>query len=465
MKSRLGVLLVLAVLGPALVGVTSAPAQAAVFTARLSRAIPITGEHVKVFGAVMPATRPVTLQLYRSGSWVRVATKRTTAGGHYAFAVTATSTARVFRVLAPRARIKVRKTKRTYPARHSNNVRVLGQAPSLALGIAAAPVGQLSTGTAMVTPGVATFRPARPGAAVAVQQLVDGSWKTVVTGGRQNSAGQFRFNVRTGSDSDPATFRAVTSPGSGVPTVTSPWVKPDHLPEEFADDFSGTALDATKWQTREQDPGGLRKCSEPSADRVSVGAGVATLSIRKASGATSDCPYGFYENAMIGTRDADPGFTATHGVFAARVKFQSGAGQHGSFWLQGAPGTGAEIDAAEYFGDGTRGGGFSNFVHYTPSIGAEPVTSGGLKPLGSILGAGKTPSNGFHVYSVEWNSSGYIFRVDGMPTFSTNQPFVATSPEFMVLSLLTSDGELHSLTSASSTMQVDWVRAWRRPDA
>ena len=456
MKSRLGVLLVIAFFGSLIVGATASPASAARYAARPSVASPIVGQSVRIAGLVPPARRPVALQVYRSGKWVRVQASRTTTGGRYAFTVKATTAARVYRSYAPTTKIK----KRKYPLRYSNNVRVAGLTPSLALGIAAAPVGQLASGADLVTPGVATFRPARPGAAVAIQQLVSGSWKTVVTGGRQNSAGQYRFQVRAGSATTPATFRAVTAPGGGAPTVTSPWVKPDYLPLAFEDDFDGYALDPTKWATRDQLPTGRRQCAMPASDRVSVEGGVAVLGIRKVPNPTAnDCPDGFYENAMIGTKEAIPGFTATFGMFAARVKFQAGTGQHGSFWLQGSKATGAEIDTAEYFGDGRADGGLSSFVHYTDA--ADTLhTAGGIQPVASILGSGRTPSNSWHVYSVEWTRSGYTFRVDGVPTFVTSQPFVATSQEYLVLSLLTSDWELSRLNTASSTMQVDWVRAW-----
>ena len=455
MKSRLGVLLVLALFGSLFIGATS-PASAARYTARSSVASPIVGQTVRIAGVVPPAQRPVALQVYRSGKWLRAKAVRTTSGGRYAFTVKATSAAQVYRSFAPAIKIK----KRKYPLRYSNNVRVAGLTPSLALAIAAAPVGQLASGEALVTPGIASFRPARPGAAVAIQQLVSGSWKTVVSGGRQDSSGQFRFQVRAGSATTPATFRAVTAPGGGAPTVTSPWVKPDYLPLAFEDDFNGDALDPTKWATRTQLPTGRRQCAMPSPDRVGVEDGAAVLSIREVPNPTAnDCPNGFYENAMIGTKDAIPGFTATYGMFAARVKFQAGAGQHGSFWLQGPKATGAEIDTAEYFGDGRSDGGLSSFVHYTDAADALH-TVGGIQPVSSILGAGRTPSNSWHVYSVEWTRSGYTFRVDGVPTLVTSQPFVATDQEYLVLSLLTSDWELSRLNTASSTMQVDWVRAW-----
>jgi hypothetical protein len=129
--------------------------------------------------------------------------------------------------------------------------------------------------------------------------------------------------------------------------------------------------------------------------------------------------------------------------------------------MSGTSETGAEIDVAEYFGDHTRGGGLSNFVHHTAADGA--VTSaGGIRPnAAEVLGPGRTPSNSWHVYSVEWSPKGYVFRLDGVPTFRPTKAYVASTPEFLVLSLLTSDWELPALTTTKPKMRVDWVRAWQ----
>ena len=129
--------------------------------------------------------------------------------------------------------------------------------------------------------------------------------------------------------------------------------------------------------------------------------------------------------------------------------------------MPGTSETGAEIDVAEYFGDGRADGGLSNYVHHTAADDTL-TSSGGLRTnTKDILGARSTPGSSWHVYSVEWTPAGYVFRLDGVPTLTTSKPYVARTPEFMVLSLLTSDWELPALTSTRSVMKVDWVRAWQ----
>ena len=229
----------------------------------------------------------------------------------------------------------------------------------------------------------------------------------------------------------------------------------------FSDDFNGDELNQANWRTRVQPRFGRRLCASPDPAMVRVSDGRAVLGIKQVGQKTKTCPQGVFANAMIGTGEVtEPGFQATYGLFAARVRYQSGRGQHASFWMQGAGDGAAEIDISEYFGDGRPDGGISNFVHLTEPDGTVS-TIGGIRPkVSSILGEGNTPSNGWHVWSVEWSKNEYIFRVDGSVTFRTKRS-VASGKEFLVLSLLTSDYELPALNTTKSTMKVDWVRAWQ----
>ena len=264
--------------------------------------------------------------------------------------------------------------------------------------------------------------------------------------------------MNIGSAYAPQTFLAKAAPGSGVPVTSSSPVVPTYPTGVlFDDNFDGYGLNPGNWSTRYQDytPGTGRHCARPADDRVNVSGGVATLSVHKLSGATHDCPYGVWDNAMIGTPEMD----SPYGYYAARVMFQGSRGMHGSFWLQGsAPGS-TEIDTAEYFGDGRKLGGLSSFVHHGTNTNATSA-GGELANVPGLLGKGRTPSNGWHVYSVQWSPSGYIFRIDGTPTFSTDK-LLSGVPEQMVLSLLTSDWELPSKPNPASVMRVDWVRAWQ----
>jgi hypothetical protein len=452
-------LVVLVVLSASVILLTKSPAEAATFGARLSYNPPIAGELVHVTGKVLPVKRAVVLQRARSGKWVAVTSARTKAGGSYSFNVRASKTVQQYRVYAPKLKVKHKKI----AARTSKPVRVLGVTPSLTMSILPAPAGRSTAGVKTVsnaagqTPGTATFRPARPGALVTVRRwdLATSRWVTAATA-RQNAAGNAYFQLWAGSSDSPQTFQAVSS--SGGATAVSANVKPSYFANTFNEEFTSGK---TNWVSREGVPSGNRMCSIPTDDMFSVASGLATLRVQKVSGATSTCPRGFWHYAAVGTSGGAADYKPSSGIFAARVKFQSAAGAHGSFWMQQTATTGREIDVVEYFGDKRPDGGIGSGVYSNNSANQH---IGGLQPgAKSILGSGQTPSNGFHVYSVQWNSSGYVFRIDGIPVFSTNK-LLTSEPEELMLSLAASDWELPKMgTQTSAAMQVDWVRGWETP--
>jgi hypothetical protein len=445
----------LTILSVVLVALAQPTASAAAFAARVSRTVPIVGEVVTVTGAVPPAKRTVVLQKLRGGHWVRVKAARTALYGKYAFAVRATATNTPYRVVAPLVKIK----KKKYAARSSNVVHVTGVRPSLTFG---APVRDAYSGGSIAS-ATALFVPARAGTMVNAYRLVSGAWTKVATA-KQSSAGVARFSLATDSSGSPRTFRVVAVPGSGAATVTSASSQSSSVLSSFRDEFAD-ATSSNNWATRTQLPGGLRTCAQTDPDMVTFGNGTVTLRAQKqaANPTGHSCPNGFWHNGMIGTADATPSRTfGPYGYYSARVRFQKAAGSHGSFWMQAAGAdmdNGVEIDVAEYFGDGRTDGGLSNFVHAT--TGSTTKTSGGIQTtVKPALGQGRTPSNGWHVYSVQWSPAGYVFRVDGIPTFSTTKPRVASGTEELVLSLLTSDYELKHMKSSTTSMSVDWVHTW-----
>lgn len=453
LRSRLAVLLALALSTASLVMLGEGSAAAATYTARLART-PIAGEVARITGTVRPAGRPIGLQRRVDGRWVKVGASRTGSAGRFSLGVRAYRTSYDYRTYAPRTRV----AGRTYALAYSRTVRVTGVRATMALTVSGAPVGQSRAGAGNLSPATAVFRPARPGTPVGVQRLVNGTW-TRVAAARQNASGAAYFQVAAGSASSPSRFRAYSRP-AGTTYAFSPEGAPAYLTKTWSDEFSGTRLDS-RWFYRLQSAGGKRLCSTPgsAADRlVSVGGGVAQLRVRKVRQPTKACPYGTYKNSMIAVAPS-ASFDGKYGTYAARVKYQTARGMHGSYWLQGPSVTGAEIDVSEYFGDGRIDSGLSSFVHHTDSQG-RLSTTGGIRSIASILGPRKTPSNGYHVYSVEWSPKRYVFRIDGISTLVVSR-HVATSPETMILSLLSSDYELPHLRTTRPTMAVDWVRVWQ----
>ncbi|MGN0063875.1 MAG: glycoside hydrolase family 16 protein [Nocardioides sp.] len=246
--------------------------------------------------------------------------------------------------------------------------------------------------------------------------------------------------------------------GRAVDTSSAPAVS---LTDEF------DTWDRALWQTRAQGYAGARMCSRSDDAAVEARGGVIRLSVLDDPGAgmctVDGRAHAYRLNAHIGTEGR---YAFTHGFAAARVKFQPRQGQHGAFWLQTpwigfgpASTTGAEIDVMEYFGDSAAHGGLASFVYWYAQQGQPATKIGDWVKNHQQLGSNW--SSEYHVFSVEWTPEEYVFRVDDTIAWRTSEG-VSNVPEFLVLSLLSSDYELKEINDARlpQTMQVDWVRTW-----
>ena len=323
----------------------------------------------------------------------------------------------------------------------------------------------------------ATFSPATRGRPVTLQRKSGRHWSKVTTG-HENGSGRVDFTAPTKAKNKVAKYRVVAGKYKGSPRVTSSGVRTDVLgAADFTDEFSGTGL-GSDWSDRLQgyEPGSYRKCSKADPSAVEVRGGTALLSVLKDPDRTgSKCSYegdkyAWRLNGHIGTQGAE---SFKYGYAAARVKFQPRRGQHASFWLQpesraasegSAQDTGAEIDVIEWFGENHPQGGLTSFIYYYPDNGGPGVTA---KKVGGYIRKpdrfGGDWASKYHVFSVEWTPSRYVFRIDGKETFRTSQG-VSGRPQYLILSLLSSDYELKQLGSdrkLPQTMSVDWVRFWQ----
>ena len=318
----------------------------------------------------------------------------------------------------------------------------------------------------------ADFTPAVLGRTVLLQRQSGRSWVTVQQAAQAVDGG-VTFNAPYASSGLPNTYRAVAvetpslrgaaTTGLSTSTVGAPI---------FSDEFTGETLGAA-WDHRLQGyNAGSRTCSRTDPSGTSVADGVVRLSVLddpdKGDCTHSMGPNGstvtdaYRLNGHVGTQGR---FSFRYGYAAARMKFQSLRGQHAAFWMQpnaptvlgGDPSvSGAEIDIIEWFGTGSPG--LANFVYYFRN-GAQ------VKHGGVILGQdqyGSGWADQFHVFSVEWTPTSYVFRIDGKETLRTSEG-ISQIPQYLILSLLSSDYELAHIKDMSllpQTTQVDWVRVW-----
>lgn len=466
------------------------PARSGAITASTSRLYgpaetPLSGDGFDVRGKIAPKVqgRPVRLQVRRAAGWRTVAVAATRHGGWFRFTDVRLARSSSLRVRAPRWKAGARKLAPTVTAAVPVSV-VREQTGTVSVLPPLAQPGPQAQAPAQGVTVLAQFTPARRGRTVVVQRR-DGDGWTRVADTVQDAAGYAHVTLApTNADGTPAVYRAVAKPIRGERWVTPRQSTGAVTARDFAllfeDTFSGEALDPAKWvdQLKDTAEGALasnRKCSRinPSTRHVADGVlhmGIAadpTQSGQLCQWADGKGQSGLHEsmwNTQIMTRG---NFEFRYGYAAARLKVQQAKGMHSAFWLQphdiphGPPALGTEIDVMEFFGDTERrSNGIASFVHWYEY--GEHQQSGGIFPeSGDFRVEGKQWWDNFHVFSVEWTPSAYIFRVDGRE-FHRETVAVSQAPEYLLLSMLTGDYEYKNLTADEwdQTAQVDWVRVW-----
>ena len=229
----------------------------------------------------------------------------------------------------------------------------------------------------------------------------------------------------------------------------------------WSDNFSGNELDISKWATRHKDKmHGKSKIREHCSTLDGKGHLVLQTKL-----IPSDDEIGYsIESGMITTQNIQDW---KDGLFEAKIKFESAEGHHGAFWLQSDEygkvvddfeASGSEIDIIEYFG---RKGSLSQNIHWNAYKSKEKKTvgSGYLKTNPAI----ETVDTEFHVYSLLWTPSEYVFYIDGEETWRTDKA-VSQHDEYIILSLLASKWEAGRIepNQFPDTMEVDWVRVFQK---
>ncbi|MFC7725610.1 family 16 glycosylhydrolase [Nocardioides sp. GCM10028917] len=311
----------------------------------------------------------------------------------------------------------------------------------------------------------ATIADAEEGTAVTLVAKDDDGWSEV---DEQETDAKGRVSLTSPDSGD---LHVVI--GDGADAVGAK-VSTDDAPEAtFTDDFDDPdSVDHPdgSWHTRDQGYSGVRTCSKASADALEVTDGVLRLSVTddpdregdecQLPGKRKKFPYRL--NGHVGTEGR---VDFTYGFAAARIKTQAARGQHAAFWMQavGGQGTGgpkkggAEIDVIEYFGDDHPEGGLTSFTYFLDKNGKKQ-TVGGWLPNADELGDDWAEQ--YHVFSVEWTPQEYVFRIDGKVT-QRLKGVSSGRPEFLILSLLSSDYELPRFNGElPETMDVDWARVW-----
>jgi beta-glucanase (GH16 family) len=241
----------------------------------------------------------------------------------------------------------------------------------------------------------------------------------------------------------------------------------------FRDEFNGTSLDTSKWNYGfgwgSPYSNSALECTNPSQVRVTGGKLVITPKnqpLRIDACKRGDNDYGRYISGAIQTKNK---FSQQHGYFEVRLRGAQGAGFNSAFWGKRADESWPpEIDVVEILGKNKR---YYHTVHHK-----SPIAGSNDKWDSGSNFAAFDPTSGFHTYGVEWSPTFIKWYVDGklVKTFIdyTNTPSVMQMVNgqafYWILNLhigmldWPDMGVPDSSTNWSSTMQVDWVRIWKK---
>jgi beta-glucanase (GH16 family) len=211
----------------------------------------------------------------------------------------------------------------------------------------------------------------------------------------------------------------------------------------FFDDFSGEALDRSKWTVRVT---GMTVNNEQQAyvdspDTLYVvhgdeaaGAANGALVIQPRFRPQFVTPQGKKFDFISGRIDTQKKFEFAYGTASARIKLPAGSGLWPAFWALGNgrwPDTG-EIDIMEYVGE----------PDWTSVALHGPRYSGETPLVNKAFFQPNQDATAWHIYSVDWTPSGFLFRVDGNIIYRATRPMIEhygkwayDNPKFLILNL------------------------------
>lgn len=248
----------------------------------------------------------------------------------------------------------------------------------------------------------------------------------------------------------------------------------------WADEFSGRSLDQHRWKAQDRSTfgngNGELACLMARPANIVLGDGQVRLRALREQpplpcGVKDDrFPAGRpYSSAMISTQ----GLTSwTYGRFEIRARLPTHAGTSAglwpAFWLRPDDGGKGELDVLEAIGSGP-GGAESTSVHHTLWY----DYSGTVRKQSSTttFPSGSSPSDGFHVYAMEWERDSIRFYVDGRLTYRRTletTPWLHDAfarPFFLRLNLAVGGswpGAPTSQTQLPADYAIDYVRVYQR---
>ncbi len=246
-----------------------------------------------------------------------------------------------------------------------------------------------------------------------------------------------------------------TTTRTTVPTGTKPLGVAGSWTLRFSDEFSGSALDTSKWATTSlaesdghQGNPNNQQLEWNQGSNCSVGNGALTITA-KPDNITSASGHHYNWSSCLIT--SAPSYSFTYGYVEERAQFPVKKGFWPGFWTFGALGTNVgaqETDVYEYFSD-----------NHTRLYLISHATGGGS----CIMSLPFDPAAGMHTYGADIQASGTTWYVDGVKACTA--PGHPTQPANIISNMFVysgnGNGNLQPVAGTVERKTVDYIRAWQ----
>jgi beta-glucanase (GH16 family) len=252
----------------------------------------------------------------------------------------------------------------------------------------------------------------------------------------------------------------------------------------FVDDFSGPDLDRTKWNVviTGRTVNNEQQAYVDSAENIYIARGAAAegatdgaLVIQPRFHQAFQTPEHRSFDFTSGRLESAGKVEFTYGVVSARIRLTAGAGLWPAFWTLGNgrwPDSG-EMDIMENVGDPTW---TSVALHGPGYSGNTPLGKRRTFPAGADV-------TGWHVYSMDWTTDGFVFRIDDQELYRATRAMVEQygrwaydSPKFLIVNFALGGNYPHGVNktetpypgipqstvdlikAGNARMLVDWIK-------
>lgn len=254
----------------------------------------------------------------------------------------------------------------------------------------------------------------------------------------------------------PSAIVSTTTP-TVTPTVNAQSLAIPGYTLQWDDEFNGTQLDTSKWDAvNSQGSDAQQSCclsysysSLISPRQLQIHDGMLTITTeRNSSGGQA------YRTGAITTETLNdaPTFTFTYGRIDIRAQLPTGRGVWPAMWLLTGPATASasyEIDMMEMLGQDSHT--LYEVVHH--GDGREYCSS-----------TGPDYSQGFHVFSLDWEPGKLTWSVDGQ-TVCTATKYVPSQSMYLIINTALSSGSwgeaVNGSTPLPQTFDIDYVRIYK----